>query len=206
MSECEQMIDEQLRGRGITDAGVLDAMRRVPRERFLPEEARHRAYGDFATPIACGQTISQPYMVALMSEALELGGDERVLEIGTGSGYQTAVLAELAKEVISIERHAELSQQAAGLLDSLGYQNVTLIVGDGSQGHAAQAPYDRVLVAAAAASVPRALAEQLVEGGLLVIPIGDAEGQILQKIHKRGGRLLVQELTACRFVPLVTGY
>ncbi len=145
-----QMVQRQLRRRGIGDARVLAAMGRVPREQFLPPPFRDQAYADCALAIDCGQTISQPYMVALMTEALQLSGGEKVLEIGTGSGYQAAVLAELARQVVTIERYAELSARAAAVLDELGYRNVTLLTGDGTLGWPADAPYDRILVTAAA--------------------------------------------------------
>ena len=188
---------------GIRSPSVLEVMGRVPRERFVPEGVRHLAYADRALPIACEQTISQPYIVALMTEALHLKGGERVLEIGTGSGYQTAVLAELAGDVISIERHEPLSQEAARVLAELGYKNVQLIVGDGTLGWPEGAPYDRILVAAAAAHVPPALEEQLAEGGTLVIPVGPAQQQTLEAYRKVGGRLVAEPLSGCRFVPLV---
>lgn len=193
----------QLSERGVHSARVLAAIAHVPRERFVPPDVQHMAYADRALPIACEQTISQPYIVALMTDALELAGDERVLEIGTGSGYQTAILAELTSGVVSVERHAELSRDAKGVLDELGYTNVTLIVGDGTVGWPQQAPYDRILVAAAAARVPPALEEQLVEGGTLVIPVGASEGQMLQAYHKVDGKLHGKPLSGCRFVPLV---
>ena len=193
----------QLSERGVHSTRVLAAIAHVPRERFLPPDVQHMAYADRALPIACEQTISQPYIVALMTDALELDGDERVLEIGTGSGYQTAILAELAASVVSVERHAELSRDAKGVLDELGYTNVTLIVGDGTVGWPQQAPYDRILVAAAAARVPPALEEQLAEGGTLVIPVGTSEGQMLQAYHNVGGKLYGEPLSGCRFVPLV---
>lgn len=202
MLDRQRMLNEQLARRGIREP-VLTVMGRVPRDRFVPAHYRADAYADCALPIDCGQTISQPYIVALMTEALELTGRERVLEIGTGSGYQTAVLAELAECVVSIERHADLSAEAGRVLRDLGYTNVTLLIGDGTQGCASRAPYDRVLVAAAAHDYPRPLFEQLSEGGLLVIPIGGSHSQILQAIRKRNGEPLVVDLTTCRFVPLV---
>ena len=162
----------QLAERSIRSTRVLAAMDRVPRERFVPEGVRHLAYADRALPIGCNQTISQPYIVALMTEALQLTGGEHVLEIGTGSGYQTAILAELAASVVSIERHEELSQRAGQVLAELGARNVQLIVGDGTLGWPGRAPYDRILVAAAANEIPPALEEQLAEGGILVIPLG----------------------------------
>ncbi len=192
-----------LRGHGIRSQAVLAAMERLPRERFVPPGLAHLAYADSALPIGCDQTISQPYIVALMTEALELSGRERVLEIGTGSGYQAAILAELAASVVSIERHEELSRRAGQVLADLGYNNVTLLVGDGTQGYAEQSPYDRILVAAAAREIPKALSEQLAEGGILVIPLGGSDGQELQAFRKTGGRLHCQWLSGCRFVPLV---
>jgi len=198
-----EMLRRQLRGRGIGDRRVLTAMANVPRERFLPAELWDEAYADRALCIDCGQTISQPYMVALMSEALELNGTERVLEVGTGSGYQTAVLAELASEIISIERHAELSRGAGAILAEMGCRNVTLVVGDGTLGWLARAPYDRILVTAAAAHVPPALFEQLAEGGILVIPTGSIDSQVLEAVRKVGGHPERKGLSGCRFVPLI---
>ncbi|MGD0382438.1 MAG: protein-L-isoaspartate(D-aspartate) O-methyltransferase [Thermoguttaceae bacterium] len=198
-----KMLRRQLSGRGITAERVLAAMGKVPRERFVPPESLIEAYADRALSIDCGQTISQPYMVALMTEALELSGTEKVLEIGTGSGYQTAVLAELAAEVVSIERHALLSQQAAKILQELGYRNVRLFVGDGSLGRPDQAPFDRIMVTAMAAQCPRALFDQLREGGLIIIPIGGHEHQVLHAIRKVSGAAKTTLLTGCRFVPLI---
>ncbi|MGO9108975.1 MAG: protein-L-isoaspartate(D-aspartate) O-methyltransferase [Thermoguttaceae bacterium] len=197
------MLRQHLKGRGIADSRLIDAMARIPRERFIDESLRDEAYADRALGIDCGQTISQPYIVALMTQALALRGDERVLEIGTGSGYQTAILAELAREVLSIERHAALSRQAAARLAELGYNRVTLVVGDGTLGWPAAAPYDRILVAAAAATVPQPLIEQLVPGGILVIPLGTRDHQMLQAIHKVGNEPQIEPLSACRFVPLL---
>jgi protein-L-isoaspartate(D-aspartate) O-methyltransferase len=194
---------QQLLARGIQSTRVLAAMDRVPRERFLPSAVRSQAYADRALPIGQEQTISQPYIVALMSEALQLTGAERVLDVGTGSGYQAAVLAELAQSVVSIERHAELSRRAQEALDACGYRNVKLVVGDGTQGWPEGAPYDRILVAAAAREVPPALVDQLAEGGTLVIPVGASGGQELQAFRKVNGQLTAQWLTGCRFVPLV---
>ena len=197
------MLHEQLQRRGIRDAGVLAAMQRVPRERFIAPSLAGLAYADRALAIDCGQTISQPYMVALMTESLELTAGQRVLEIGTGSGYQTAILAELAERVISIERHAELQRKAGDVLAELGYQNVRLVVGDGTLGYAADAPYDRILVTAGASQCPPALIEQLGDDGILVIPLGGGEGQVLQRLVKRAGRTEWESLVSCRFVPLV---
>jgi len=194
---------QQLLSRGIQSTRVLAALDRVPRERFLPSAVRSQAYADRALPIGQQQTISQPYIVALMTEALQLTGAERVLDVGTGSGYQAAVLAELAQSVVSIERHAELSRRAQETLDACGYRNVKLVVGDGTQGWPEGAPYDRILVAAAAREIPPALVEQLAEGGTLVIPVGAPGGQDLQAFRKVNGQLIAQWLTGCRFVPLV---
>ncbi|OHB84418.1 MAG: protein-L-isoaspartate O-methyltransferase [Planctomycetes bacterium RBG_16_64_12] len=199
----QQMLRKQLERRGIGDRRVLAAMGRVPRERFVSEETRDQAYADRALPIGCGQTISQPYIVGLMTQALRCSGRETVLEIGTGSGYQTAVLAELAGEVISVERHAGLSKQAGALLAALGYRNVTLAVGDGTLGWPSRSPYDRILVTAAAERCPPALFEQLKEGGILVIPIGGHDYQTLQAIRKVAGSPMSTTLSPCRFVPLV---
>jgi protein-L-isoaspartate(D-aspartate) O-methyltransferase len=199
----DRMVVEQLADRGIVSSAVLSAMGRVPRERFVPLEFLAETYADRALPIDCQQTISQPYIVALMTQALELSGHESVLEIGTGSGYQTAVLAELAAKVVSLERHAELSKQAARILETLGYKNVALVVGDGTLGWPPGAPYDRIIVTAAAAKLPEPLFSQLREGGVLVIPVGTAESQALVAIHKVAGQPEVSELSGCRFVPLV---
>lgn len=199
----ERMLRHDLRGRGIRDERVLAAMARVPREEFVQAEDSGAAYADCALPIDCGQTISQPYIVALMTEALHLRGDERVLEIGTGSGYQTALLAELASDVTSIERHGWLSQQAGERLRRLGYTNVRLLVGDGSLGAPAFAPFDRILITAAAPECPPVLWEQLREGGILVGPFGGWDNQWVEEIHKVGGKQVGQGLVACRFVPFV---
>jgi protein-L-isoaspartate(D-aspartate) O-methyltransferase len=193
----------QLIERGIKSPRLLTAMERVPRHQFVPRGVEHLAYADRAVPIGSEQTISQPYIVALMTEALQLTGTEHVLEIGTGSGYQTAVLAELAHDVVSIERHADLAERAQEALEASGYTNVKLLVGDGTQGFADAAPYDRILVAAASSHVPPALAEQLAEGGILVIPLGGSEGQVLESLRKQNGKLHSQQLSGCRFVPLV---
>jgi protein-L-isoaspartate(D-aspartate) O-methyltransferase len=199
----QKMLVDQLERRGIRDARLLAAMGSVPRERFVPADESADSYADSALSIDCGQTISQPYIVALMTEALDLTGRESVLEIGTGSGYQTAVLCELAHDVVSVERHAKLSATADAALQSLGYTNYRLIVADGTNGHAAFAPYDRIICTAAAQRMPQALFDQLAEGGILVIPLGPVEGQSLQAIRKADGQPQFRELTGCRFVPLV---
>jgi protein-L-isoaspartate(D-aspartate) O-methyltransferase len=201
-----KMVREQLYRRGIGSRRVLAAIYRVPRERFVPGEYRGEAYADRALPIACGQTISQPYRVALMTRALDLHGTEHVLEIGTGSGYQTAVLARLARSVVSVERFDVLSRQAAAILDELGHANVKLVVGDGTEGWPEDAPYDRIIVTAAATKCPPALFEQLREGGNIVLPIGDANEQELQRIRKVNGEPEATILTGCRFVPLIGAF
>jgi protein-L-isoaspartate(D-aspartate) O-methyltransferase len=199
------MVDAQLRARGLTDERVLAAMARVPRHEFAPEPYRDQAYDDHPLPIGVGQTISQPYIVALMLEALALSPGDRVLEVGTGSGYLTALLAELVAQVFSVERHAALAGAARDLLVRLGYTNVKVIVGDGTQGFAEAAPYDAIIVSAAAAEVPVALLAQLAEGGRMILPVGTADSQQLQLIRMENGqpRIALREL--CRFVPLVSG-
>ena len=198
-----RMVDEQLRGRDIVDSRVLAAMERVPRELFVPEDLRSRAFDDVALPIGAGQTISQPYMVARIAEELGLDGDERLLDVGTGSGYQAAVLAELADEVHSIERIPELAEQARTALAAAGYDNVTVHVGDGSRGLPEQAPFDAVAVAAAAPGFPTALYEQLKPGGRLVVPVGGRRGQRLEVIVRTPEGPAVLRSVPCRFVPLV---
>jgi protein-L-isoaspartate(D-aspartate) O-methyltransferase len=204
MTSRERMIDEQIRGRDVRDACVLAALARVPREAFVPEGARHEAYEDHPVPIGHGQTISQPYIVAFMTEALRLQPSHRVLEIGTGCGYQTAVLAELAREVYSVEVIPALAADARGRLDALGYRNVHIEVGDGYRGWPEHAPYDRILVAAAAESVPPALVEQLADTGILVIPVG-VWNQELRILQKHGPRVDLLGTLGVRFVPLVRG-
>jgi protein-L-isoaspartate(D-aspartate) O-methyltransferase len=199
----QEMLRCHLRLRGIRNPHVLAAMLKVPRERFVLVEDYCHAYDDRALPIDCGQTISQPYIVGLMTESLALSGSERVMEIGTGSGYQTAILAELAAEVISIERHAALTQQAQATLSALGYTNITLLTSDGSLGWPNRAPYDRIIVTAASIACPPSLFAQLVEGGTLVIPLGDRDMQWLQTIRKENGKPHTTGLTGCRFVPLI---
>ena len=198
------MVRQQLESRGITDSRVLEAMRRVPRHLFVPAAGRAEAYGDFPLPIGHGQTISQPYIVAVMTQALGLRGSERVLEIGTGSGYQAAVLAELAGSVYTIERVAELATAARMILNELGYHSVHFATGDGSEGWAAHAPYDAILVTAAAPRVPPALEAQLADNGVLVVPVGENRwSQTLVTVRRTGGHLSRSEGIGCRFVPLV---
>ena len=197
------MVETQLRQRGIRDERVLEAMRRVPRHLFVPHEFEREAYADTPVPIGEGQTISQPYIIAYMLEALALQPPEKVLEIGTGSGYQTALLAELVCEVYSIERYASLLRRAAIILDRLKYQTIVLIEGDGSEGYSPGAPYDAITVGAAAPDVPPALFEQLREGGRMILPIGSPEMQELQLVLKRDQKPVIHRLEGCRFVPLV---
>jgi protein-L-isoaspartate(D-aspartate) O-methyltransferase len=201
--ERERMVERQLRGRDIVDERVLAAMERVPRELFVPEDLRRQAFDDAALPIGAGQTISQPYMVARICEELGLDGDERVLDVGTGSGYQAAVLAELADEVHSIERVPELAEQARRNLAAAGYDRVVVHEGDGSRGLPEHAPYDAIAVAAAAPGFPQALYEQLTPGGRLVVPVGKRHGQRLQVIVRSPEGPAVLRSVPCRFVPLV---
>lgn len=201
----ELMLRTQLRARGIRDERVLAAMARVPRHEFVDEEFRSQAYADHPVPIRRDQTLSQPYIVAVMLQALALDGSERVLEIGTGSGYQTALLAELAREVFSVERLPCLARSAEAVLYRLGYQNITVVVGDGSQGLLERAPFGAIIVAAAARRIPPAWFAQLREGGRLVAPVGPAYAQNLQLVEKQGGQALITNLEECRFVPLISG-
>ena len=197
------MVAEQLRGRGILDERVLAAMGRVPRECFVPAELRGEAYGDNALPIGHGQTISQPYMVARICEEMRLDGCERVLDVGAGSGYQSAVLAELAAEVVAIEVIPELAGRARANLDAAGYDRVEVLVGDGSLGRPERAPFGAIAVAAAAPEPPPALYEQLEPGGRLVVPVGGRGGQEPQVVEKRDDGPAVVGSVPCRFVPLV---
>jgi protein-L-isoaspartate(D-aspartate) O-methyltransferase len=187
----------------ITDKRVIDAMEHVPRELFVPPTSRHLAYEDIPLPIEMGQTISQPFIVALMTEALELRGTERVLEVGTGSGYQAAILAELAYWVISVERHPALVQAARQILNRLGYKNIEVHLADKNLGWRAAAPYDGIIVTAGAPRVPQELLDQLAEGGRLVIPVGSRYEQQLLKVTRQDGRTSTQDLGGCRFVPLI---
>jgi protein-L-isoaspartate(D-aspartate) O-methyltransferase len=201
----EAMVRTQLAERGIRDLRVLDAMRRAPRHEFVPESFRQGAYEDHPLPIAEGQTISQPYIVAAMLEHLALQSTDCVLEIGTGSGYVTALLSSLCAEVYSVERHAQLAALAERVLQRLAYRNVKIRVGDGSQGWAEYAPFNAVLVSAATREMPPALFAQLREGGRMVVPIGPPFSQELQLISKVNGQPRVKILEGCRFVPLVDG-
>jgi protein-L-isoaspartate(D-aspartate) O-methyltransferase len=197
------MVERQLRRRGIGDERVLAAMASVPREAFVPVALRHRAYADSALPIGEGQTISQPWIVAAICQALSLDGNELVLEVGTGSGYSAAVLAELAAMVISVERHRSLADAAAATLTRLGVAEVEVTVADGSRGLPERAPFDGIAVHAAAPAPPPALAAQLADGGRLVVPIATGEVEMLTLLRRRGDRFEAEELGPCRFVPLV---
>ncbi|MFP3854238.1 MAG: protein-L-isoaspartate(D-aspartate) O-methyltransferase [Anaerolineales bacterium] len=199
----QRMVDQQLRGRNITDERVLEAMEKVPRHEFVPNHLKNSAYTDGPLPIGDGQTISQPYIVAYMSQLLDLNPGDRVLEIGTGSGYQAAVLSHLAGEVYSVERIEELAGKARRTLDSLGIDNVTVVVKDGTEGLEEHAPYDGIIVTAAAPEAPEPLKEQLAEGGKLVIPVGSRGGQVLERWIRRGDDYEVDQLSPVAFVPLL---
>src|SRR6266481_4998702 len=198
-----EMVETQIRKRHVNDSRVLECLERIPRHEFIPTELRDRAYEDVPLPIGEGQTISQPYIVAAMTAALRLEGNERVLEIGAGFGYQAAVLACLAKEVFTMEFRAELATEAAERLARLGYTNVHVHCGDGTLGLPEFAPYDAILVAAAAPSAPAPLLAQLAEGGRMVVPVGDVENQDLQMIERGRGTFRTVMLEPCRFVPLL---
>ncbi len=198
-----RMVEEQLRARGIRDERVLAAMAKVPREEFISAGDIASAYGDYPLPIGAGQTISQPYIVAAMVEALELSSQDHVLEVGTGTGYQAAILGELAAEAWTIERHAELADKAREILQRLGYANVHVVTGDGTLGLPEHIPYDKILVAAAAPRVPQTLVAQLVDGGRLVVPVGSRAEQQVFVVRKMGEQITESPREACRFVPLV---
>jgi protein-L-isoaspartate(D-aspartate) O-methyltransferase len=199
----QRMVEEQLRRRGIRDQRVLEAMQIVPRHLFVPETWRAQAYEDIPLPIGHQQTISQPYIVALMLAALEPTGTERVLEVGTGSGYQAALLGWLVKYVYTVEIIPELAQSAREVLTQLGYENVAVVAANGSIGWKASAPYDAIIVAAASPTVPHPLVEQLREGGRLVLPVGDFFAQELLRVRKQRGEVVSENLGGCAFVPLV---
>ena len=197
------MVDEQLRARGVKNDRVLDAMMTIPRERFVPPGQRAKAYEDRALPIGQGQTISQPFIVAYMTAQLEPWPNHRVLEIGTGTGYQTAILAMLSGHVYTIERITALQQDAIEVLASLNLHNITFATGDGSVGLIDTAPYDRILVTAAAPKVPGPLIDQLVDGGCLVVPVGTTKEQTLIRVVRKGKRTIETRMLGCRFVKLI---
>ena len=200
--ERQRMVVQQIQARDIYDQHVLEAMRTVPRHRFVPSENLPHAYMDGPLPIGCGQTISQPYIVALMTQMLQLNGDETVLEVGTGSGYQAAILASLVRKVITIERFSELAKGAAKVLKELGFTNVEVHVGDGSLGWQEQAPYQAIMVTAAAPLTPKSLLNQLDDHGRLVIPVGEQWGQYLERWIRQGKEFNREVLTPVAFVPL----
>jgi len=200
------MVEEQLRRRGISDFRVLEAMGRIVRHLFIPADHQSEAYEDRPIPIGEGQTISQPYMVALMTQTLSPQAKDRVLEVGTGSGYQTAILAELCRKVYTIERIPSLRQKAEKTLRGIGYSNVSFRTGDGSKGWPEEAPFEGIMVTAGAPQAPETLISQLSEGGRLVIPAGSRYSQTLYKITRRGDKLFEEEVTGCVFVPLVGDY
>jgi protein-L-isoaspartate(D-aspartate) O-methyltransferase len=200
----DRMVKEQLIRRGITDRAVLDAMGSIPRERFVPPRLAEEAYADRPLPIGEGQTISQPYIVAAMIESLGPLGDARVLDVGAGSGYTTAILATLAKDVVAIERHRALADEARARLAALGVSNATFVVGDGTLGAEEHAPYDAILVSAAGPRIPDALVTQLARGGTLIVPVGDRESQELVRVRRdASGAIHEDTLGGVRFVPLV---
>lgn len=201
--ERNRMVDEQIVSRGVQDERVLAVMRKIPRHEFLPEAIRGMAYADNALPLGEGQTMSQPYMVALMTELLGLKGPERVLEIGTGSGYQAAVLAELCEKVYTVERVKSLADKARATLDRLGYKSVAIKVYDGTYGWKEMAPFDAIVVTAGSPDIPAPLVEQLKEGGRMVIPVGDRYGQELVTVVKTAEGITVRRSIPCVFVPLI---
>lgn len=202
----KKMVEEQLIPRGIKKQKILDTFYRIERDKFIPADLREDAYGDFPLPIGENQTISQPYIVALMTEYLDLNKEDKVLEIGTGSGYQTAILAELAKEVYSIERFANLAKNAQGILTALGYADVKIKAADGTLGWEEYAPFDRIIITAATPQVPLPLIDQLREGGKLILPLGESFSQVLTLIEKKKGKIEYQKICGCVFVPLVGKY
>jgi protein-L-isoaspartate(D-aspartate) O-methyltransferase len=197
------MVEHQLRRRGIHDERVLRAMEEVPRHEFIPEAGRFRAYEDQPVPIGEEQTISQPYIVALMTQLLAVEPENVVLEVGTGTGYQAAVLSRLGRQVYTVERHASLAERAREIFVRLAYENIEVVVGDGTLGFPEHAPYDRILVAAAAPSVPQPLIDQMQDDGRMIIPVGTSEMQVLQLVRKSQGEIYASNLEGCRFVPLI---
>lgn len=204
---AEKMIRTQIKSRGICDERICEAMRQIPRHLFVSGTAKHRAYGDYPVSIGHGQTISQPYIVALMTELLQIQDNNRILEIGTGSGYQTAVLAELAEEVYTIERIPELLKRAKMILKGLGYANIFFREGDGTIGWTEESPFDRIIVTAAAPFIPEGFKNQLADNGILVVPVGDYRSyQVLKVIQRTGNTFETRESIGCRFVPLIGKY
>lgn len=199
----QRMVDEQLIPRGISDATVLSVFRKVPRHEFVPQEYMDSAYDDHPLPIGGGQTISQPYMVALMTEQLNLKGGEKILEIGAGSGYQAAILAEIASEVYTVERIETLAKKCDAVLKKSGYKNIKVVVGDGTLGHEEAAPYDGIIVTCGAPGIPSSYIEQLKTGGILVIPIGSQFSQVLTVVKKTKEGVQTKEVCGCVFVPLI---
>jgi len=198
-----RMVEEQIKPRGIKDQRVIDVFAKVERHKFIPEELRDSSYADHPIPIGEGQTISQPFIVALMTECLDLKGSEKVLEIGTGSGYQTAILAELAKEVCTVERIHVLSDDAGQLLSELGYKNIKFKVSDGTLGWKEESPFDRIIITAAAPKIPLPVTEQLKEGGKLILPLADSFGQMLTLVTKKNGQMVAENICPVIFVPLI---
>ena len=198
-----KMVEEQILGRGIKDLSVMEVLSRVPRHLFVNSSLQHRAYGDCPLPIGENQTISQPYIVALMTQVLDLKGGERVLEIGTGSGYQTAILAELASHVFTIERVKPLVKKTKELLEGLKYKNIVFKTFDGTYGWRDQSPFDAILISAATPSIPKSLIEQLADKGRLVAPVGERESQDLIVLNKTGNKVMERKIGSCKFVPLI---
>jgi protein-L-isoaspartate(D-aspartate) O-methyltransferase len=198
-----KMVEEQILGRGIKDLSVMEVLSRVPRHLFVNSSLQHRAYGDCPLPIGENQTISQPYIVALMTQVLDLKGGERVLEIGTGSGYQTAILAELASHVFTIERVKPLVKKTKELLEGLKYKNIVFKTFDGTYGWRDQSPFDAILISAATPSIPKSLIEQLADKGRLVAPVGERESQDLIVLNKNGNKVMERKIGSCKFVPLI---
>ena len=198
-----KMVEEQILGRGIKDLSVMEVLSRVPRHLFVNSSLQHRAYGDCPLPIGENQTISQPYIVALMTQVLELKGKERVLEIGTGSGYQTAILAELAAQIFTIERVKPLVKKTKELLEGLKYKNIVFKTFDGTYGWRDQSPFDAILISAATPSIPKSLIEQLADKGRLVAPVGERESQDLIVLNKNGNKVMERKIGSCKFVPLI---
>lgn len=201
-----RMVEEQLIPRGINNKRVLDAFYKVPRHRFVPEELRGSAYSDYPIPIGKGQTISQPYIVALMTECLDLSDEQKLLEIGTGSGYQAAILAELVSTVYSVERFESLANAAEALFNELGYKNIRVKIGDGTLGWPEEAPFDRIIITAACPHIPLPLTEQLSENGKIISPLGESFSQVLTVAEKKNNRLQSSAICGCVFVPLVGKY